>query len=477
MPAPDSPSTGNTVEFSARDLPPRTPVTLRAGVDLPTPARADPAVVVDVGPDPRPVGAHRGLASRPVRGRRRDGLPLVPDHRRTRPRLPRAVRAAAGPRTGADRVHPHRERAEHGLTATLFYLAERKLVDLRQVSADRWTIRGIAERGAWAGRRPGQRRGRLHAEGDEFGGRVRGQADEEVRGEAQQGQDRTWRRRCRSGPSTRGWWSSARRNCWVRSANALALILAVCGFLRWGFPTTLWGLPFAVFFAFTVKSWADGVGMRRTPAGRQLWSQAGGFHRLLATDSAETRFDFAARKDLYTAYVPFAVAAGAAALWAKKYQDATGAVAPQPDWYHSSSTGSSGFSGGLGWGRLRQLRLGAVVVDQRLHRIAVVVVLEWRWRRFQRWWWRRRRWRRRRLVVSALLVLVLVLAGAGVDRIRAGLQQDSHRRRPGGRGAVRYRRRADPARVADPQPGADGADVRRPREGHPRPRHRMPARR
>ena len=49
---------------------------------------------------------------------------------------------------------------------------------------------------------------------------------------------------------------------------------------------------------------------------------------MLVTDSAEARFDFAARKDLYTAYLPFAVAAGAAALWAKKYQAITGLPAP-----------------------------------------------------------------------------------------------------------------------------------------------------
>ena len=61
---------------------------------------------------------------------------------------------------------------------------------------------------------------------------------------------------------------------------------------------------------------------------------------MLVTDSAEARFDFAARKDLYTAYLPYAVAAGAAALWAQKYQAATGTIAPQPDWYHSS-TGSN----------------------------------------------------------------------------------------------------------------------------------------
>jgi hypothetical protein len=69
---------------------------------------------------------------------------------------------------------------------------------------------------------------------------------------------------------------------------------------------------------------------------------------MLTTDSAEARFDFGARKDLHSAYVPFAVAAGAAALWAKKYEATTGTAAPQPDWYSSSSSTGSGFVGGSG---------------------------------------------------------------------------------------------------------------------------------
>ena len=95
-----------------------------------------------------------------------------------------------------------------------------------------------------------------------------------------------------------------RKELWVRAANALAAILAVCGFFRWGFPATMWGLPFVAFFVFSRRVLADGVGTRRTAAGRQLWSQAGGFHRLLSTDSAESRFDFGARKDLYTRLRP-----------------------------------------------------------------------------------------------------------------------------------------------------------------------------
>ena len=204
-----------------------------------------------------------------------------------------------------------------------------------------------------------------------------------------------------------------KKEMWVRTANAIAFILMLCGFFRWGFPTTMWALPFAAFFLLSIRSWADGVGTRRTEAGRELWSRAGGFHRMLTTDSAETRFDFGARKDLYMAYVPFAVAAGAAALWAKKYETSTGTAAPQPDWYNSSSTTGWGFVGGSGGAEFRQLRFGVVVVDRRLHRVAVVVVLQRWWRRLQRRWWRRRwwwRWRRRRIMVRFLLIIVLVLA-------------------------------------------------------------------
>src|SRR5206468_5221587 len=137
-----------------------------------------------------------------------------------------------------------------------------------------------------------------------------------------------------------------KKEMWVRSANAVAFLLMLCGFFRWSFPTTMWALPFAVFFLVSIRAWADGVGTRRTEAGRELWSRAGGFHRMLSTDSAEARFDFGARKDLYSAYVPFAVAAGVAALWAKKYETTMAAPAPQPDWYNSSSTSTSNFSGG-----------------------------------------------------------------------------------------------------------------------------------
>jgi uncharacterized membrane protein YgcG len=75
-----------------------------------------------------------------------------------------------------------------------------------------------------------------------------------------------------------------------------------------------------------------GASTRRTEASRRLWSEAGGFKRMLSTPSSEQRFDFSARKDLYTAFIPWAVAFGVADKWAEKYRLETGETPPIPSY-------------------------------------------------------------------------------------------------------------------------------------------------
>jgi hypothetical protein len=76
-----------------------------------------------------------------------------------------------------------------------------------------------------------------------------------------------------------------------------------------------------------------GAGTRRTPAGRDLWSRIGGFYRTLSTPSAQDRFDFSGRKELYTSYLPWAVAFDCADEWAKKYRIETGEEPPAPNYF------------------------------------------------------------------------------------------------------------------------------------------------
>jgi predicted membrane protein DUF2207 len=338
---------GNKVQVSASNMTPQTPVTVRAGVDVPTP----PQVSL-----PWPYAWDRILGQSVAGVVWMAGLTVLAGlggflwYRTTVEPSPGFPLQYAPP-PGIGPVQAEYIRTEtvpkNGLTATLFYLAERKLIDLRQVSEKQWNIRGIAESGAWADVDPvsvtvGSVLKVLNP-GSEFEAKHTKSSGQKLN-KAKTDMAEAVRKWAYDG----GLLAKHSKELWVRTANAISFILIFFGVFRWGFPVTMFALPFAAFFLASAGSWADGVGSRRTPAGRQLWSQVGGFHRMLATDSAESRFDFSARKDLYTAYVPFAVAGGVAALWAKKYETTTGTAAPQPDWYNSSSSTGWGFAGGSG---------------------------------------------------------------------------------------------------------------------------------
>lgn len=96
---------------------------------------------------------------------------------------------------------------------------------------------------------------------------------------------------------------------------------------------TLWAFVPGAFAVLGLELAYSGAGTKRTPKGRELWSRLGGFRRILSTPSAEARFDFAGRQDLYTAYLPWAVAFDCADAWAKKYRVETGAEPPAPHYF------------------------------------------------------------------------------------------------------------------------------------------------
>ena len=103
-----------------------------------------------------------------------------------------------------------------------------------------------------------------------------------------------------------------------------------------------------LFALFAAELLAPGSGTKRTAAGRDLWSRIGGFRRVLATPSAEQRFDFSGRKELYTAYIPWAVAFGVADEWAEKYRIETGEDPPLPLYAASGfGYGNGGFASSI----------------------------------------------------------------------------------------------------------------------------------
>ncbi len=348
-PCPNLTIDGNTVRLSARHLAPRTPVTVLAGVDMPTPPRTtvpwtprwdgvlgqSPADVLWIAAFTVAAGV-AGLAWYRSTVERDPGFPLqYAPPEGLGPVQTEYIRTEAVPR--------------QALAATLFHLAERGLIELRQMTNGHWRIRGQAERVAWRDVDPvsvavGSAL-RVTSPGEEF------EANKTVRSGEKLAKAKADMTKAIARWSDGKLLVKARGELWVRVANVIAVLLVPFGVFRWGLPTTAWALPFGAFFVVTLGSWAAGVGTRRTEQGRELWSRAGGFHRMLTTDSAEARFDFGARSDRYSAYVPYAVAAGAAAAWAKKYETDTGSAAPQPDWYHTTSTSGAVYAhGGSGFG-------------------------------------------------------------------------------------------------------------------------------
>lgn len=232
----------------------------------------------------------------------------------------------------------------NAVSATLLHLAERGFVKLDHDSNNRWTVTGLKSAPEWE-------------ELDELSrkvGRSLGVATQHshfaVDGSVGAGQklsslSTTLPREAREWAIAQGLLTRTPGVPFARLILGVAFLVAIL--CAWVQPFGI-GLATLVPAAFVV----GGVGLMRPPAtthrtatGRDAWSRAGGFRRMLATDSAEARFDFSARKELYTSYIPYAVAFGVADRWAAKYQAETGEPAPVPAWY-----GAGYATGGGGWG-------------------------------------------------------------------------------------------------------------------------------
>ncbi len=324
------------VAITAENLAPRNPVTVRVDLPMTLPARTTLPWPVRfdgiLGRSTRAAGAVAVLTLLAALA----GSLWVRRSRETPPGLPVTYVPpdGLGP---AQTVYIVKETVgEHALVATLLHMAERKLVELERIGAKKWALTGTATSAEWANVDP-VTRGVGEALGITEPGRrvVTGgkRAGEKLANAAQTAKS-----------STRSWAQTeglSRYEAMVIIGRVLVFICILVAVVRfWGYPT-MWGLPFAVFAIAGVWLFATGAGTRRTAAGRRLWSRAGGFERLLSTPSSEDRFDFAARKDLFMAYIPYAVAFGVADTWAAKYRTATGQEPPEVPWYPGTRAGGA----------------------------------------------------------------------------------------------------------------------------------------
>jgi uncharacterized membrane protein len=221
--------------------------------------------------------------------------------------------------------------------ATLLYAAEKGAIDLDR-SDDSWTITDKQGAAGWAGLDP-VTSGVAHILGGEHASFVASRSSVSA-GQRLKDEIATFEQGTKSWASANGLMTRSGfggLGGFVVGACFLVVIFTV--FLN-PFNMSFLSLVIGTFGVFAVSLAAPGAGTRRTKAGRELWSRAGGFRRILSTPSAQDRFDFSGRQELYTAYIPWAVAFGCADEWAEKYRTEMGGEPPVPSYFGHAYAGA-----------------------------------------------------------------------------------------------------------------------------------------
>lgn len=328
-----------TVQVRTGALAPNTPVTIRTDLDLPAPEPEDeelwsPRWDRVLGPGlPLLLAVLAGALAAAWAGwvagaRAREPKPSYP--------LQYAPPEGLGPAQGAYLLTERTDREAY--VATLMHAAEKGAVTLER-HGDAWTITDRAGPEGWRGVDEVTRQVAQLLGGP--GGTFRADPDDVQAGKVLKGEIEDFGARTRQWALTEGYLVRAGLGG-VGGLLVLAAFALYAACVVWNpVSMSVVGLVPAAFAVFGSSMLRTGASTRRTARGRELWSRLGGFHRVLSTPSSKQRFDFAGREELYTAYLPWAVAWGCADTWAEKYRTETGAEAPVPSYLAFGHGGGS----------------------------------------------------------------------------------------------------------------------------------------
>ena len=320
-----------TVTVDVEALSPNTPVTVKIGLDMPTPD----------------TGTSVPWAARfdPVLGRSLTNLLLVLalavlagvfgawQASKVREKTP-AYPLQYGPPDGigpAQGAYIMTERTEKkDFVASIMEAAAKGSLDLDR-SGDSWTVTDTQGPQGWAGLDPVTQRVARLTGGP--GLAFTASPGSVSSGEKLKTELAGFESATRSWATSEGFMQKAGLGClgglFVIGGGILALLIAGGNFFDMGIVALIPGM----LAAGAAPVLASGANTRRTAKGRDLWSKVGGFYRVLSTPSSQNRFDFSGRQDLYTAYIPWAVAFDCADQWAAKYRTETGQEPPVPSYF------------------------------------------------------------------------------------------------------------------------------------------------
>ncbi|HEX3221560.1 MAG TPA: DUF2207 domain-containing protein [Nocardioides sp.] len=321
----------DTLTVRTPDLAPYTPVTLKAGLPIATPPPGDELPwgtkwAPVLGDDVPTLAAVLVLAALAAIG----GAAVSRGAFERTPAFP--VQYAPPPEIGpAGAVYVAHERVDHkAFVASLLWAAEKGAIDLRR-ETDGWTISDKGGAQGWANVDPVTARVARLLGGP--GGSFTARRQDVSVGQELQSEISGFERATRTWGTQNGYLSRSG----LGSAGGVVVVLAmvVAGFAALGtwFGMSITGVIPGAFALTASPLLMRGASTRRTAKGRDLWSRIGGFERMLSTPSSKQRFDFSGRQELYTAYIPWAVAFGCAEAWAKKYRTEVGTEPPVPSYF------------------------------------------------------------------------------------------------------------------------------------------------
>jgi len=333
----------STFTVTTGQLAPRTPVTVKVGLPIPTPpagtslpwsARWDPVlgdsvlglVVVLV------LAAISGVVGALVAHSAHERQPAYP--------LQYAPPDGVGP---AEALYVVTETVDNrAFVASLLWAAQQGAIDLTR-EGDTWTITDKAGEAGWAKVDPVTAAVAPLLGGP--GGTFQASRGDVTSGKALQSRIAQFEAETRTWGKENGYLTRAG----LGAAGTLLTIGAIVGVVAFGIfnwlGMSITALIPGLFAVAALPLLLPTSRTKRTPAGRDLWSRLGGSRRVLSTPSSKERFDFSGRQELYTAYIPWAVAFGCADEWAKKYRTEVGTEPPVPayfaGYYAGALTGSS----------------------------------------------------------------------------------------------------------------------------------------
>jgi hypothetical protein len=320
-----------TVTVDVEALSPNTPVTVKVGLDMPTPdtgttvpwaARFDPVLgrsltnllVVLV------LAVLAGAFGAWQAGKVREKTPAYP--------LQYGPPDGIGPAQGAYIMTERTEKKD--FVASIMEAAAKGSLRLDR-SGDSWTVTDTQGPQGWAGLDPVTQRVARLTGGP--GLAFTASPGSVSSGEKLKTELAGFESATRSWATSEGFMQRAGLGClgglFVIGGGVLALLIAGGNFFDMGIVALIPGM----LAAGAAPVLASGANTRRTAKGRDLWSKVGGFHRVLSTPASQNRFDFSGRQDLYTAYIPWAVAFDCADQWAAKYRTETGQEPPVPAYF------------------------------------------------------------------------------------------------------------------------------------------------